>query len=138
MYRRALKYLRTDSDLDYIVGCLQHSPYSQLRLSKLLQQRAAFPLLCTDNKQLHSSADSSSTKAMLIVLKHTAPEKLITVPPFCSKTNNLKRVRDFNPLVRFHFCFSELKTFLEGLRVPRLRPCQFPTEITSCDEMTEL
>lgn len=37
------------------------------------------PLLCTDNKPLHSSADSSSPKATLIVLKHTAPVKLIIV-----------------------------------------------------------
>lgn len=36
-------------------------------------------LLRTDNKPLHSSADSSSPKATLIVLKHAAPVKLIIV-----------------------------------------------------------
>jgi len=76
-----------DSDLNFIICCLQHpSPTSPL--SKLLQQCALFPLLCTDNKQLHSSADSPSTKAMLIILKHTAPVKLIIVLAFCCWTNN--------------------------------------------------
>lgn len=42
-----------------------------------------FPLLRSDNKPLHSSADSSSPKATLIVLKHTAPVKLIIVLACC-------------------------------------------------------
>lgn len=44
---------------------------------KLLRHCAPLPLLPLDNKPLHSSADSSSPKATLIVLKHTAPVKLI-------------------------------------------------------------
>lgn len=70
--------------LIYYNVLLAASPLSlYLCFSKLLQQCASFLLLCTDNKKLHSSADSSSPKAKLIVLKHTAPVKLIIVLAFC-------------------------------------------------------
>lgn len=52
-------------------------PPPHLLLSELLRRSAPLPLLRADNKPLHSSADSSSPKATLIVLKHTAPVKLI-------------------------------------------------------------
>lgn len=73
-------------------------PASHLCLSKLLQQCPPLPLLCADNKQLHSSADSASPKAKLIILKHTVPLKLIIVPAsYCTwrRSSNRRKCTDF-------------------------------------------
>lgn len=88
--------------------------FSFTSVSKFLQHWASFPLLCTDNELLHSPADSSSPKATLIVLKHTAPVKLIIVLDCCHIVAGpvTQRVRGFSaqpascPLSRTHTTFQ--------------------------------
>lgn len=103
MYRskRKKRHLREYASQILIATCcfffLSFLPF-HLRLSKLLQHCASFPLLSTDNELLHSSADSSSPKATLIVLKHTAPVKLIIVLDCCHFVPGpvTQRVRGFS------------------------------------------
>lgn len=87
----------SDPDRSLFFFFISFLPF-HLRLSKLLQRCASFPLLCTDNELLHSSADSSSPKATLIVLKHTAPVKLIIVLDCCHFVAGpvTQRVRGFS------------------------------------------